>query len=446
MAQTKNTSAQKLIITEKFYDKLSKGEDEEILALYGFDDADSFLWSVIKNLNDNYNFLNIEDFDFMSDKKAKTFRKYNGYISGEFEHYNEVLVSFSDVSVKKAGDVIITQQLMPMLARRIDDNPGFMLDDRIKRIFVLCSHKSGELNKSSNIIKDRTRSSTQALVKCLNSMGFDVIEQIPMINLARDASFNALQELVDSMDYFTRLKPSNRSHKYIEFDGQTVRGSFGQMPIGQEQKFFAFRFLTALMLNDGYSYDLSAALEETGDIQIRAIAKMARLINESPYERSFAPQSSVVELAYKLSDTDMSDTKRKITRKENSRATMSYVVNPRIKEEKVKMRGHQCCCNDIRHIYFIGNATGARYVEGHHMIPMNRQSDYEKRGINLDVLQNITPLCPHCHKKIHLGNNAARAEAATAVYETNKHDLLKLDPSLTLIKFFEFYNIVDITV
>ena len=39
---------------------------------------------------------------------------------------------------------------------------------------------------------------------------------------------------------------------------------------------------------------------------------------------------------------------------------------------------------------------------------MNRQQEYYfDSSINLDILNNIVPLCPNCHSQIHLGSRQA---------------------------------------
>jgi 5-methylcytosine-specific restriction protein A len=42
------------------------------------------------------------------------------------------------------------------------------------------------------------------------------------------------------------------------------------------------------------------------------------------------------------------------------------------------------------------------YVEGHHVLPMYQQKNYD---FKIDDIDNIVSLCPNCHKKIHFADD-----------------------------------------
>ena len=46
-----------------------------------------------------------------------------------------------------------------------------------------------------------------------------------------------------------------------------------------------------------------------------------------------------------------------------------------------------------------------QFVEVHHLIPMEKQNDFED---SLDVPENIVALCPNCHRKIHLASKSEK--------------------------------------
>lgn len=63
-----------------------------------------------------------------------------------------------------------------------------------------------------------------------------------------------------------------------------------------------------------------------------------------------------------------------------------------------KHRSGWKCCYDSSHETFISENDHKNFVEGHHLIPMQHQCDFE---YTIDFADNIIPLCPACHRRIH---------------------------------------------
>ena len=267
-----------LYINRKYYDKFLETDALKVIQLYNFSDRDDFLRKIIVFLNARYPFLNITEWRLMPQEENSIYAMYNGYIKGDFADYDEVIVSFSDPYTKE-GNTIISQQVMPMLQKKISDNPNFLFDKRIKKIYLLTSHKSSFFDVSKNSIKeDSNGSSLQLLVKCLNTLGFDVYSFIPILNLDTDHGYTSLQELVEQMDYIQSQNSGNLNHKQITLSGNNVIGSFARRPKGQDEKYFAIRFLTAIMLNNNYHYDVSQAYDISGQTPM-----MEMLLNFAAY-------------------------------------------------------------------------------------------------------------------------------------------------------------------
>ena len=73
---------------------------------------------------------------------------------------------------------------------------------------------------------------------------------------------------------------------------------------------------------------------------------------------------------------------------------------------------------------------------------MNRQQEYYvDNAINLDIPNNIVPLCPNCHSQIHLGSRQARLKIISEIYVRNKEKLLSINHNLTLSLLASYYNI-----
>ena len=102
-----------------------------------------------------------------------------------------------------------------------------------------------------------------------------------------------------------------------------------------------------------------------------------------------------------------------------------------------------CACHNDKHFYFESiNLTN--YVECHHLIPLNRQSEYyndNKNKVNLDNEYNIVCLCPTCHKQIHLGSKNARLNILEKLYKMKEKDLKKMNDEITLQELSSYYNI-----
>jgi 5-methylcytosine-specific restriction protein A len=80
---------------------------------------------------------------------------------------------------------------------------------------------------------------------------------------------------------------------------------------------------------------------------------------------------------------------------------------------KAKKRDNFICKISHKHITFISNKTN--YVEGHHIIPMFQQKNYD---FNLDDVNNIISLCPNCHREIHSADN--KKKIIDNLYKLNK--------------------------
>lgn len=257
-----------LYISQKYYDKFLEPNAQKVIQLYGFSDRDTYFREIIKFLNIKYPFLNIDNLGLLSSEETNTYSMYNGYIAGDFHDYDEITISFSDPYTKE-GNTIISQQVMPMLQKKITNDYNFLFNKRIKKIFMLTSHKAVAFDMSKNSIKEDSRGSTlQLLVKCLKTLGFDVFPFIPIDNLDTNHSFSSVEELVDDIAYIQNQNSGNLQHKHIELHGNKVVGSFAQKPKGQDEKYFAIRYLTAIILNYHNKYDVSQAYQISGQTQM----------------------------------------------------------------------------------------------------------------------------------------------------------------------------------
>jgi len=108
-----------------------------------------------------------------------------------------------------------------------------------------------------------------------------------------------------------------------------------------------------------------------------------------------------------------------IKTKESNKFAKEYIPKKRIKKEKITQnkeivprdpkvsehaleRANYCCEINPCHSSFIRRKNHKRYMEPHHLIPLDFQDQF---FYSLDVEANIVSLCSHCHNEIHYGTN-----------------------------------------
>ena len=81
------------------------------------------------------------------------------------------------------------------------------------------------------------------------------------------------------------------------------------------------------------------------------------------------------------------------------------------------------------------------YLEGHHMVQMENSKFFEK---DVDVIENIIPLCPNCHRKIHNADKATVMKMLRLYYEnSNKRELIRKGIFVDIDTLARFYGIEE---
>ena len=105
--------------------------------------------------------------------------------------------------------------------------------------------------------------------------------------------------------------------------------------------------------------------------------------------------------------------------------------NQKIIDEVILNSNFKCFINPL-HITFASN-TRENYVEGHHIIPLSLQESFKDN--NLDIKDNIVPLCPNCHKAFHFGTKKVKTDYINILFskgeklkslDINYNDLLEI--------------------
>jgi hypothetical protein len=113
---------------------------------------------------------------------------------------------------------------------------------------------------------------------------------------------------------------------------------------------------------------------------------------------------------------------------------IKYKTNPRIKKTAIKNTNYKCE-HDMFHSTFL-DRKGNLYMEGHHLIPMNAQSN---TSINLDRVENIVSLCPTCHRAVHYGNKTVKREILWTLYQNNIQSLANVGLNIPFDKLLSYY-------
>lgn len=81
---------------------------------------------------------------------------------------------------------------------------------------------------------------------------------------------------------------------------------------------------------------------------------------------------------------------------------------------------HYCCEHDALHKTFTSASSGKPYMEGHHLIPLKYQGEFNN---SLDVYANIVSLCPLCHRLLHFGEYKEKIYTLENIFEQRENRL-----------------------
>lgn len=79
------------------------------------------------------------------------------------------------------------------------------------------------------------------------------------------------------------------------------------------------------------------------------------------------------------------------------------------------------------------------YLEGHHMVQMENSKFFEK---DIDVVENIVPVCPNCHRKLHNAKPEVIMKMLKLYYtNSNKRELIRKGIFVDIDTLARFYGI-----
>jgi len=113
-----------------------------------------------------------------------------------------------------------------------------------------------------------------------------------------------------------------------------------------------------------------------------------------------------------------------------------YQRNPSISANALEKANYLCEIDTTHKTFSQENLRN--YVEGHHVIPMAAQENFE---YSIDVPENIVALCPNCHRKVHLAKTETRLKIVEKLFNIiNKRKLSDRKIKITLDELKEYYK------
>lgn len=111
------------------------------------------------------------------------------------------------------------------------------------------------------------------------------------------------------------------------------------------------------------------------------------------------------------------------------------VTNPSIGKEAIKIAEYKCSVDESHHTFI--KKDGTKYMEVHHLIPLEYQHKFKYK---LDTKANLVPVCPLCHKLLHYGQIDDVAPILTRFYDHRKDLLQQSGLTVSLDTLVEFYK------
>ena len=102
-----------------------------------------------------------------------------------------------------------------------------------------------------------------------------------------------------------------------------------------------------------------------------------------------------------------------------------------------KSNANFICEENTTHKTFLSPINFEQFVEAHHLIPMEFQSDFEP---SIDVPENIISLCPNCHRAFHNSTNQLKLKLIKKFYSLRQRLLKERGIIISQEKLVEYYQ------
>ncbi len=111
-------------------------------------------------------------------------------------------------------------------------------------------------------------------------------------------------------------------------------------------------------------------------------------------------------------------------------------MRDRRRAKSALLKANYRCEIDPTHYTFTLASTGKKYMEPHHLIPMEQQSNFD---VDIDVPENIVSICPNCHRLIHLAVFSEKIEFLQKLYKARTSGLKMRGINLNVDQLVNYY-------
>ena len=131
--------------------------------------------------------------------------------------------------------------------------------------------------------------------------------------------------------------------------------------------------------------------------------------------------------------------------KSHSWLRMLALVQQKKHKRKAKLakkaihKGDYKCQVNNEHQTFVSGATKKPYLEAHHLVPVSLNGTDEFK-YELDVIANIIPLCPTCHRAIHFGDAGTKKELLQKLLQKQQEKLKNKKIVVSLERLLQIYG------
>ncbi len=114
-------------------------------------------------------------------------------------------------------------------------------------------------------------------------------------------------------------------------------------------------------------------------------------------------------------------------------------VSSILKKQAKELTSYKCYLNELNSCkYFTSKQNSKNYLEIHHLIPIEFSNDFE---VSLDFVENYIPLCPHCHRLLHFGEDRERKSSLTFLFNKRIELISKYIKDFDLKTLFSYYEV-----
>ena len=112
--------------------------------------------------------------------------------------------------------------------------------------------------------------------------------------------------------------------------------------------------------------------------------------------------------------------------------------DPSLVKKRMELSRYMCEYSE-NHKLFVARSTGSRYVEVHHITPLNFQDEFASK--KLDNINNLYSLCPYCHAAVHHAEGRVARKLLSKMYDDRS---VGFHYGISKLNLFQLYSVEEI--